>query len=155
VKIAQVLQLPEEDIENIRQATIIHDLGKIGIPEHILNKPEKLTVAEFAEIKAHPQIGVDIIRPIHSLHSIIPLILYHHERWDGAGYPFGLKGQDIPLGARIIALADVYQALTSDRPYRKAFPEADALRIIRDSSGTHFDPQVVDVFLRILHDSKQ
>ncbi|MDP3143083.1 MAG: HD domain-containing phosphohydrolase, partial [Candidatus Omnitrophota bacterium] len=111
-----------------------------------------LTKKEYTEIKKHPQIGVDIIRPIQFLHGIIPFLLYHHERWDGKGYPHGLKGEEIPLGARIVAIADVYQSLTSQRPYRKAYSKADALGIIKNGSGTQFDPKVVDGFLRIVRD---
>lgn len=110
----------------------------------------KLSKREFEEIKKHPQIGVDIIRPIHSLHPIIPFLLYHHERWDGSGYPQGLSGQRIPLGARIIAIADVYQALVSNRPYRKAYSKEKAVTIIRKASGTHFDPDIVKAFLTVL-----
>jgi len=149
-EISQALKLPKEEIERVRQAAILHDLGKVGISEKILLKKSKLTKKEFEEIKKHPQIGVDIIRPIQFLHSIIPLILYHHERWDGKGYPTGLKGEDIPIGARIIAIADVYQALTSDRPYRKAYSEDKAIRIIKEGSGTQFDPRIVDAFFEIL-----
>ena len=149
-EIAKKLALPEEDIRIIEQAAILHDLGKIGISEKILLKKKNLTTKEFRKIKDHPKIAIDIIRPIKSLHGLIPLILYHHERWDGNGYPSGLKGREIPVGARIIAIADVYQALTSDRPYRKAFSEKKALSIIRDNSGTQFDPEIAYEFLNIL-----
>ena len=149
-EIARASSLPKHEIERVRQASILHDLGKIGISDRILLKPSKLTKSEFEEIKKHPQIGADIIRPIHFLHGIIPSILYHHERWDSKGYPYGLKGEDIPLGARIVSIADVYQALISDRPYRKAYSEDRALEIIKDGSGTQFDPKVVRLLLRIL-----
>ncbi len=153
-EIARLLDLSQNEVENIRQAAILHDLGKIGISEKILGKKAKLTPEEFDEIKKHPQIGVDIIRPIQFLHGIIPLILYHHERWDGKGYPAGLKGEDIPIGARIISVADVYQALTSNRPYRKAYPGEEAVKIIKSGSGKQFDPKVVEVFLKILSQEK-
>lgn len=149
-EIARDLGLTGEDIESIRKGAMLHDLGKIGISEKILLKRAKLTKEEFELIKKHPQIGVDIIRPIQFLHNIIPLMLYHHERWDGKGYPTGLKGEEIPIGARIIAIADVYQALTSDRPYRKAFTKKKALNIIKDGSGTQFDPRIAQVFLKIV-----
>lgn len=142
--------LSAEEIEMVRQAAILHDLGKIGISDKILCKRAKLSKKEFAEIRKHPEIGAEIIRPIQFLQGIIPYILYHHERWDGKGYPYGLKGEEIPLGARIVAIADVYQALISDRPYRKAYPEKQAIKIIVDSSGSHFDPRIVDVFLKVL-----
>ncbi|MBM3253855.1 MAG: HD-GYP domain-containing protein [Candidatus Omnitrophica bacterium] len=154
-EVAITLNLPKDDIEHIKLASMLHDLGKIGISEKILLKKSKLTKREFDEIKRHPQIGVDIIRPIQFFHGIIPLILYHHERWDGTGYPDGLKGEEIPVGARIVAIADVYQALTSDRPYRKAYPKDEAMKIIKNSSGAQFDPQVVNTFLKILQGKKQ
>ena len=149
--IATALNLPQEEIELVRQASILHDLGKIGITENILKKKSKLTRREFKEIKKHPQIGADILRPIQYLHNLIPYIFYHHERWDGKGYPGGIKGEEIPMGARIIAIADVYQALTSDRPYRKAYPKNEAVRIIKNGSGTRFDPRIVAAFLKILY----
>lgn len=152
--IAKALDLPKDEIERIQQAAVLHDLGKIGISEKILLKHSKLSKKEFEIIKKHPQIGVDIIRPIKFLHSIISLIFYHHERWDGKGYPSGLRGEDIPIGARIIAIADVYQALISDRPYRKAFSKAQAVRIIKKGAGTQFDPHIVRVFLKILKKEK-
>ncbi|RJP29485.1 MAG: PAS domain S-box protein [Candidatus Omnitrophota bacterium] len=150
-QIAKAMNLPQEEIEHIKQAAILHDLGKIGISEDVLNKKDKLTKEEFKQIQKHTQIGVDIIRPIQFLHPIIPLILYHHERWDGKGYPGGLKGEEIPVGARIVALADVYQALTSDRPYRKAFSKDKAIEIIKNGSGSHFDPQIVNIFLNLIN----
>ncbi len=155
MEIAWALKLPDNDVELIRQASMLHDLGKIGISEKILSKRGKLTDEEFLEIKKHPQIGVDIIRPIHFLHSLIPFILHHHERWDGRGYPHGLKKDSIPLGARIVAIADVYQALISDRPYRKAYSEEEALQIMQHESGLLFDPEIVDVFINILQKEKQ
>ncbi len=149
-ELARALSLSKNEIERIKQASILHDLGKIGISDKILLKNSKLSKDEFEEIKRHPRIGVDIIRPIQFLHGLIPYILYHHERWDGKGYPNGLKGEDIPIGARIIALADVYQALTSDRPYRKAFSKEEAIKIIQEGAGTQFDPAIVNVFLKVL-----
>ncbi|MBU1124936.1 MAG: PAS domain S-box protein, partial [Candidatus Omnitrophica bacterium] len=149
-EIARELVLGKEEIELIKQASMLHDLGKIGISEKILLKKGKLTSKEFGEIKKHPQVGADIIRPIKYLNGLIPYIFYHHERWDGKGYPTGTRGEEIPLGARIIALADVYQALISDRPYRKAYAKPKAIQIIKHGSGTQFDPHIVDVFLRIL-----
>jgi diguanylate cyclase (GGDEF)-like protein len=149
-EIARALGLSKDEIERIKQAAMLHDLGKIGISEKILLKKSKLTPKEFEIIKTHPQLGVDIIRPIQFLHAIIPLIFYHHERWDGKGYPTGLGGEDIPFGARIIAVADVYQALISDRPYRKAYPRSEVIKIMKEGAGTQFDPQIINVFLKIL-----
>lgn len=150
-EIAKALGLSSESIENIHQASMLHDLGKVGISEEILSKPTNLTEEEFMKIKAHPQIGADIIRPIQFMQNVIPLIRHHHERWDGRGYPVGLKGKEIPIGARIIAVADVYQALTSDRPYRKAYSKEEAIRIIQEESGSHFDPEIVKIFTEILN----
>mgnify|MGYP001568445415 CR=1 FL=1 len=152
--IANKLGLSKDDVELIRQASILHDLGKIGISEKILLKKSKLTKKEFEEIKKHPQIGADILRPIHFLRGLIPIIFYHHERWDGKGYPTCVRGEEIPIGARIMALADVYQALTSDRPYRKAYSKARALKIIKEGSGTQFDPRITGVFLKILQEKE-
>jgi putative nucleotidyltransferase with HDIG domain len=154
IGVARELNLPKEDVELIKQAAMLHDLGKIGISESILLKKGKLNKKEFDEIKSHPQIGADIIRPIQFLHDLIPFIFYHHERWDGKGYPAGIKGEDIPLGARIIAIADVYQALTSDRPYHQAFSKKAAIDIIKRSSGTQFDPRIVSAFLKVVNKEK-
>lgn len=153
-EIAKTMNLPREDVESIREAAVLHDLGKIGVSERILHKRSKLTKKEFDQIRRHPQIAADILRPIHFMHDIIPFILYHHERWDGKGYPNGLKRDEIPLGARIIALADVYQALISNRPYRKAYSKKEAIEIIRKGSGTQFDPRVVRSFLKIVNKKK-
>jgi len=155
VEIANALKLPRYETELIKQAAMLHDLGKIGISEKVLLKNSKLKKEEYDEIKKHPQIGADILRPIQFFHNIIPLILYHHERWDGKGYPRGLKGEEIPIGARIIAIADVYQALISDRPYRKkAYTKEEAIEIIKDGAGTQFDPKIVTIFLSILKKEK-
>jgi diguanylate cyclase (GGDEF)-like protein/PAS domain S-box-containing protein len=151
-EIARGLNLSTEEIERIRQAAILHDLGKVGISEKILLKKDKLTKEEYEEIKKHPQIGVDIIRPLKFLNGIIPLILYHHEKWNGENSCYGLKGEEIPIGARVIAIADVYQALTSDRPYRKAYSKEEAIEIIKAGENKQFDPKITNVFLKILQE---
>ena len=148
--IAKHLGLEKHDIEIIKEASVLHDLGKIGIPEKILLKTGRLTRYEREVIKEHPQIGADIIRPLHFLRDIIPVVLHHHEWWNGKGYPNRLKKEAIPIGARIVAIADVYQALTSDRPYHKAYGKETAVRMIKGGSGTQFDPRIVDAFLGIL-----
>lgn len=149
-ELAKSLGLPEAEVENIRRAAVLHDIGKIGISDKILLKEGKLTPEEYDAIKKHPLIGADILRPIHFLRDVVPIILYHHERYDGFGYSSGLKGEDIPLGARIVAVADAYQALISDRPYRKAYSQEEALEIIKQGAGTYFDPKVVELFLQIV-----
>ena len=153
-QIAMALGLPQDEIDNIRAASLLHDLGKVGISLSILHKSSKLTKMEFELIKKHPQIAADLIRPIQCLHDTIPLVLYHHERWDGKGYPAGLKGEEIPMGARIIAIAEVYVALTSNLPWRKAYSKKEAMKIIKKGSGTQFDPKVVNALLKILKNEK-
>lgn len=149
IEIGKKFNLSGRDLEDLEHAAMLHDLGKIGIPDSILHKEGKLTQKEYEKIKKHPELGAEIIRNVHFLNGVVPIVLYHHERFDGLGYSAGLKGEDIPLGARIVAVADVYQALVSDRPYRKAYNAEEALTIIREGAGTQFDPEVVKVFLEI------
>jgi len=125
-------------------------LGKVGIPERILLKPAKLTPEEFEEIKKHPVIGVEILRPLHELTEIIPPILYHHERIDGKGYPHGLIDGNIPLEAKIVAIADTFQALISDRVYRKAYSVDEAIDIMDKEAGTHFDKYLIKIFKEVV-----
>jgi diguanylate cyclase (GGDEF)-like protein/PAS domain S-box-containing protein len=146
--------LAPEEIQRIKQAAVLHDLGKIGISDEILLKNGKLTKKEYNIIKRHPLIARDILQPIHALQDIIPLVLYHHERWDGKGYPSGLKKEQIPMGARIIALADVYHALVSDRPYRQAYSKLEAIKIIEDGVGKNFDPNIAKTFLSVVREEK-
>ena len=153
-EIGKSLRLGQEDINNLQYAAMLHDLGKIGIPDKILHKKGKLSQAEYQKIKSHPLIGAEIVRDIHFLKDVVPMIMYHHERFDGFGYSAGLRGKEIPLGARIIAIADVYQALVSDRPYRKAYSKKDALQIIQEGAGTQFDPNIVEAFLKIIQEEK-
>jgi len=148
-EIAKKLNCSKKNIENIKQAAMLHDLGKIGISDKVLLKKSSLTKSEYEQMKRHPEIGVGIIRPIHFLHDIIPYILYHHEKWDGSGYPSGISGEEIPIGARIISVADVFHALVSDRSYRPAYSEEEAIQMIKDGSGTQFDPQIVEAFLQV------
>jgi len=155
VMIAEKLGLSEREVELTKYAAALHDLGKIGIPEAILHKTDKLEEEEFNIIKLHPQIGADIIRPIHFLHDIIPAILHHHEHWDGSGYPTGLKKESIPLASRIVAVADAYQAMVSDRPYRKALSEEEAIEELKKSSGIQFDPKIVSIFLNVIRSEKK
>ena len=154
-ELGKKLELTDQELEDIKHGAMLHDIGKLGISEKILLKRGKLTKKEFEIIKKHPQIGADIIRPVHFLKNVVPIILYHHERYDGYGYGAKLKGEEIPLGARIVAIVDVYQALVSNRPYRKAYPKREAIKIIKEESGTHFDPKVVKAFLEVITKRKK
>jgi diguanylate cyclase (GGDEF)-like protein/putative nucleotidyltransferase with HDIG domain/PAS domain S-box-containing protein len=154
VSIAEEMGMKKDAVRDVMFGSILHDVGKIGIDKFILLKPDTLTDGEFSIIKQHPRIGAEIIRSVRPLKRVVPLVLYHHERYDGGGYLNGLRAEEIPLGARIISLADVFQALTSDRPYRKALSEDDALAIIEEYSGKHFDPNVVKAFFEI-HNSRK
>lgn len=147
LRIAQGLGLSKRELLNIQLGTLLHDIGKLGVPEKIMQKPGRLTPYEFQIVQEHPLYALEwlVKHPEYKPAMVIPL--YHHEWWDGSGYPFGLTGEEIPLEARIVAVADVWDALTSDRPYRKAMEESRALSIITSESGTHFDPMVVEVFL--------
>ena len=143
-------------IRDLSISSILHDIGKVGIQDAILLKPGSLSDEEFALIKQHPEIGGSVISEIEknidgrSLYSLgKEIALHHHEKWDGSGYPAGLKGKAIPLSARIIAIADVYDALVSERPYKKRMPHEQAIAIIKENSGSHFDPDLVEAFLRI------
>jgi putative two-component system response regulator len=149
VKIAMNMSISPEEIELIRLGGKLHDIGKIGVVDSVLLKPGKLTDEEFDLIKKHPVIGAEILRPVPSLAKIIPIVLYHHERLDGKGYPEGLKGNAIPLWARITAVGDTYHALTSDRPYRKGMPHDKALQILLSISGTQLCPDCVEVFMKM------
>ncbi|HEY5494820.1 MAG TPA: HD domain-containing phosphohydrolase [Candidatus Anoxymicrobiaceae bacterium] len=146
--IAGKMTLSEWDLRNIKYAAALHDIGKIGIARKILNKPGALSEEEFIHVKTHPRLGDSIIEPVSFLQAPREIILHHHERFDGRGYPDGLAGEDIPLGARILAVADSYEAMMSDRPYRKALPVSEAVKEIEMNAGTQFDPVVVKAFMR-------
>lgn len=137
--------------ERIAIAARLHDIGKIGIKDKVLLKPGPLTKEEFEHIKQHPIIGVNIIKNIPNMDDIIPIIQFHHERFDGKGYPVGLGSKQIPLYANFVALADTYDSLTSNRPYRKKRPSSEALQIIEDNRGTQFNPECVDLFLKFMY----
>jgi putative nucleotidyltransferase with HDIG domain len=139
-------------LQALEAAALLHDTGKLAVPEHILNKPGKLTPAEFERMKAHVDVGADILSTIDFPYPVVPIVRAHHENWDGTGYPRGLCGEEIPIGARILAVVDCFDALTSDRPYRPAMSEEDALAIIIERRGTMYDPHVVDTFLRMHRD---
>lgn len=149
-KLARALRLPDATVEQIEAAALVHDLGKVAVPDSILLKPGKLTAEEWAVIKRHPVVGAELLEGLEVYAGVADIVRHEHEHWDGGGYPDGLRGERIPLGSRILALADVWDALTSDRPYRKAFPPDEARRILRGMAGTVLDPKLVDIFLNIL-----
>jgi putative two-component system response regulator len=149
IAIAREKSLPEKEVENIGLAALLHDIGKVGTKESILNKPGKLTAEEGDHIRSHPLVAASILEPITPLGDIIAYIKHVHEAYDGSGYPEGLAGDRIPLGARIIAVADVFDAMTSLRPYRPAMEERVVLEHLRREAGKQFDPSVVDAFLKV------
>lgn len=152
--IAEEMNLPSMIVKYIEYAALLHDIGKIGISDTILLKKGKLNDDELKIIKQHPIIGYKIILPVQYLYPIAPLVLYHHERYDGTGYPEGLSGEEIPLGARIVAVIDAFDAMTSDRPYRKAPSVKVAISELKKGSGKQFDPKIVKIFLDILNREK-
>lgn len=147
LRIAERMKLAVADRRVIEQAALLHDIGKIGVPDHILLKPGPLTETEWGVMRRHPEIGHRILASVPSLEETSTVVLTHHEHYDGSGYPKGIKGDQIPLGARVFAVADAYDALTSSRPYRETANVEDALRIIKNERGKYFDPLVVDAFL--------
>lgn len=150
VGIAKHMGLSGAELEGVNTGALLHDIGKLGVPEYVLLKPGRLTEEEFAKIKKHPEIGAAILDPVEFPWPVLPAVKYHHEKWNGTGYPDGLKGEEIPLTARILAVADVYDALTSTRSYRTAWPHEKALAVIQKDAGTHFDPAIVDVFSQVI-----
>lgn len=148
--ISEYLGLTSDEHEAVRHAALVHDIGKLGVPEHILTKPGKLTPEEFERMKSHVEIGAAILRPVQFPWPVVDVVMGHHERFDGLGYPQGLKGEEIPIGARVITLADVFDALTSDRPYRKAMSHKAALDYMSKQSGSHFDPKCVEALLSVM-----
>jgi diguanylate cyclase (GGDEF)-like protein/putative nucleotidyltransferase with HDIG domain len=147
--IARGLGMSDTEIQGVKTAALLHDIGKLAVPEHILSKPGPLTQEEFQKIRVHPQVGAEIISAVPFPYPVAPLILSHHERWDGKGYPQGLKGEEIPLGARILSVVDYYDALTSDRPYHKAMPPEAALALLQQEAGRALDPAVVQMFMKM------
>jgi diguanylate cyclase (GGDEF)-like protein/putative nucleotidyltransferase with HDIG domain len=148
VEIAKEIGLSLDEIEALRAAALLHDIGKLAVPEHIINKPGRLTPEEFEKMKVHPLVGAEILDRVAFPYPVAPIVRSHHERWDGSGYPFGLSGEEIPVGARILAVVDCLDALASDRQYRQAMPLDRAMDRVKERSGTWFDPKVVEVLER-------
>jgi response regulator RpfG family c-di-GMP phosphodiesterase len=147
--IARAYGVPEADMRDLEHGVLLHDIGKIGIPDAILLKPGPLTPAEWKIMRTHPTVGRDLVAKIPFLRGAVPVVYHHHERWDGTGYPLGLKGEAIPLGARIFAVADAFDAMTFDRPYSRAIDLDSARAEIQRSAATHFDPGVVRSFVEV------
>jgi len=145
--IAKHLKLPEKDIYGLKMSALLHDIGKIGVSDIILHKESKLSDKEFAEIKKHPKIGANILKAVGAFKDLVPVVYHHHERFDGKGYPQGIYGEQIPFYARIIAIADSFDAMTSTRPYRKALRIESALLEIELNGGKQFDPSISNVFI--------
>jgi putative nucleotidyltransferase with HDIG domain len=148
-EIAKFLHLSESDVEVVYYAGLLHDIGKIGIRDDIIIKTDELTSKEYELLRRHPEVGVNILSDIRFLEKEIPIILHHHERFDGKGYPHGLQGREIPLGARILAVADAFDAMTEGRTYQNKVPWKKALEEIKKGSGTQFAPEIVDAFLKV------
>ena len=150
VAVAKHMGIAGMELEAINTGALLHDIGKLGVPEYVLIKPGRLTDEEFEKIKKHPEIGAAILDPVEFPWPVLPVVRSHHEKWDGTGYPDGLKGEEIPRTARILAVADVYDALTSSRSYRNAWTHERACEVIQKDKGTHFDPEVADAFLEVI-----
>jgi len=149
-KLARLAGTGAVDLLNMRRGSLLHDIGKMGVPDSILHKPDKLTDEEWVVMRQHPQHAYDMIQPIEYLRPALDIPYCHHEKWDGSGYPRGLKSEEIPLSARIFAINDVWDAVTSDRPYRLAWDKQKALDYIREQNGRHFDPYVVGLFYKMI-----
>ena len=148
------LALDPDRLKILELAALFHDIGKIGVPSEIIRKPGPLTAAELREMKRHPEIGEQILAPVPFLHPILSIVRACHERWDGHGYPDGLAGEGIPLESRIVFVCDAFHAMTSDRPYRAALPDGEAVRRLKLSAGTQFDPDIVAAFIRVHRDGR-
>jgi diguanylate cyclase (GGDEF)-like protein/putative nucleotidyltransferase with HDIG domain len=145
--LGRVVGYPEDQMEGLKAAALLHDIGKLAVPEYILSKPGKLTAAEFSKVMIHPVVGADILSNVEFPYEVVPIVKHHHEKWDGTGYPNGLKGEEIPFGARILTIVDCYEALTTNRPHRPRFTRDAALQLMRSEIGRTFDPAVLQMFL--------
>lgn len=152
IRFAKAVGFSEADLEHVRRGSLLHDVGKLGIPDAILHKAAKLTDEEWFIMRKHPVYAYQWLSSIDFLEPALDIPYCHHEKWDGSGYPRGIKGEAIPISARLFAIVDVWDALCSDRPYRSAMSKADALDYIRSESGTHFDPKLVNIFTELVKD---
>jgi HD-GYP domain-containing protein (c-di-GMP phosphodiesterase class II) len=150
VALAEAIGLSPDQVSKVSTSALLHDIGKIGIPDEVLNKKGKLSKENWEAIKAHPRLGANIVSNIPNLAPCVSSILHHHERWDGSGYPQGLKGEEIPLEARILAIADSFEAMTSARPYRPALSLEAVVKELRQGAGIQFDPKLVEIFIGII-----
>jgi PAS domain S-box-containing protein len=150
LRLARGVGIPQEDLSYIHWGVLLHDIGKLGVLDEILRKPGPLSDAEWVEMRRHPDYAYDMLRPINYLRLALDIPYCHHEKWDGTGYPRHLKGEEIPLAARVFAIVDVWDALSHDRPYRKGLPQEEVIAYIRENAGKHFDPRLVDVFLSLV-----
>lgn len=146
--VAERLGWDEADIDVLRMGAALHDVGKLALPEHILRKPGPLDEGELESMRRHPEEGARMVARHRSLQLVVPAVLYHHERWDGTGYPIGVEGEAIPPEARVLAVVDAFDAMTTDRPYRRALPQSHALAELERCAGTQFDPEIVRVFVQ-------
>lgn len=154
IEVAKELGWPEEKLKEVRMGGVLHDVGKIAVDDAILRKPDRLTDEEFEKIKVHPEKGAQLLRDVDFLVPLIPYCLYHHERYDGKGYPYGLAGEEIPIEGRAVAVGDTFDALTSNRPYRKGLDPEKAIKIIEENKGTQFDPECADALIRCFRNGK-
>jgi HD-GYP domain-containing protein (c-di-GMP phosphodiesterase class II) len=148
--LVKLFGIPESEMVHIHRGVLLHDIGKMGVPDQILKKTGPLNEDEWYEMRKHPQYAYDLMQPIAFLRPALDIPYCHHEKWDGTGYPQRLKGEQIPLAARVFAIVDVYDALSNDRPYRLAWPKPKVLEYLREQSGKHFDPKIVDAFLQLV-----
>jgi putative nucleotidyltransferase with HDIG domain len=151
IEIGKIMRISEAELEALRAAALLHDIGKLAVPEHILSKPGRLTPDEFEKMKIHPIVGADIIERANFPYPVAPIVRSHHERWNGEGYPDGLRGASIPIGARILSAVDCFDALSSDRQYRRALPPSEAIAFVQKEAGQSFDPDVVQVLVANYH----
>ena len=154
LKLARAMNISESQLIHIHHGALLHDIGKMGIPDNILLKADELTDEEWEKMRQHPGLAYEMLSSIRYLQPALDIPFCHHEKWDGTGYPRGLKGKEIPIAARIFAVADVWDAITSDRPYRKGWTREEALKYIEEQSGKYFDPQVVDEFFRLISEDR-